>query len=82
MGLSGRKEQKAGKEAEIYDVYLLPHRVWVIILRKMNWMGNLAGMEHKQIYRTFLVKPEGKMPLDTSSYRWEGNVKTDHKETR
>jgi hypothetical protein len=42
----------------------------------MRWAGNLACVgEGRDVYRSSVVKPEGKRTLEKHSRRWEDNIK-------
>jgi hypothetical protein len=40
------------------------------------------GREEEYIYRTVLVKPEGRSHFRRPYHRWVGNITMDHQETR
>jgi hypothetical protein len=52
----------------------------VDILR-INWVGNVEGMEEKRgVCRVLVVKLEGKIPLGRSRRKWKYNIKIDFQE--
>jgi hypothetical protein len=47
----------------------------------MKWAGHVARMgEGRNVYRVFVVKPEGKRPLERPRRRWEDGIKMDLRE--
>jgi hypothetical protein len=47
----------------------------------MRWAGHVALMgEERDVYRVFVVKPEGKRPLGRPTLRWEDNIRMDLQE--
>ena len=49
--------------------------------RRMRWADNVARMgERRGVYRDFVGKPEGKIPLARPRCRWEDNIKMDFQE--
>jgi hypothetical protein len=50
------------------------NNMWVIKLRRMRWVGCVAGMgERRGVYRVLVGKPEGRRPLGRPRHRWEDN---------
>jgi hypothetical protein len=46
--------------------------------RRVKWAGYVARMgETRNVYRTFVGKPEGKRPLGRPRCRWVENIKMD-----
>jgi hypothetical protein len=44
--------------------------------REMRWAEHVARMQDKRsAYRILVEKPEGKIPLERPSRRWEDNIK-------
>jgi hypothetical protein len=55
-----------------------PNIIRVIKLRKMRWAGHVARVgERRAMYRVFVGKPEGKIPLGKPRCRLEDNIKMD-----
>jgi hypothetical protein len=49
--------------------------------RRMRWSGHVARMgETRNVYRIFVVKPEGKRPLGGARRRWVENIKMNLRE--
>jgi hypothetical protein len=46
----------------------------------MRWMGHIAHMGERSVYRIWVGKPEGKRPLGRHRHRWEDNIKIDLQE--
>jgi len=50
--------------------------------RRMRWAGHVALMEEgKGVYRVLVGRPEGTRALGTPRRRWDGNIKTDLRES-
>jgi hypothetical protein len=46
----------------------------VILLRRMSWVGHVAGVGEVRSESKFLIgKPEGKRPLGKPRHRWYDN---------
>jgi hypothetical protein len=43
----------------------------------MRWVGHVARMEKRNVYRLLLGKPEGKGPLGRPRRRWVNNIRMD-----
>jgi hypothetical protein len=42
----------------------------------MRWKGQVAHMgDMRDVYKVFIVKPEGKRPLRRPRHRWKDNIK-------
>jgi len=55
---------------KINDLYPSPTIFWVINLRRMRWVGNVAHMgERGGEYRVLVGKPEEKRPLGRPRHR-------------
>ena len=66
---------------ELNLLYCSPSIFRVIKSRGMRWAGHVAGMgEGRRVYRTYVWKPERKIPLGRSRCRWEDNIKMDFQE--
>ena len=51
---------------------LLNKYVWVIILKKKQWVGYMAGVGEKiNVCRVLVGRPEGKSPPGKPRCRWE-----------
>jgi hypothetical protein len=49
---------------ELTDLYSSPNIIWVIISRKIKWVGHIALTgERRGVYRLLMGTPEGKRPL-------------------
>jgi hypothetical protein len=58
-----------------------PNIVRVTKSRRMRWAGHVARMgEGKSVYRSLVLRLEGKRPLGRPRRRWEGNIKLDLRE--
>jgi hypothetical protein len=61
---------------ELHNLYSSPNIIRMIKSRRMRWAGHVARMEQKgNVYRIFVGKPEGKIPLGRPRHRWVGNIK-------
>jgi hypothetical protein len=59
-----------------FDLYTLPHIVWVVKSRRMRWAGHVARVgEDRGVHRVLEGKPEGKRPLGRPRRRWKDNIK-------
>jgi len=66
---------------ELNNLYSSPNIVWVIKLRRMRWLWQVAHMgEGRGIYRVLVRKPEGKRPLGRPRHLWEDNIQMDLQE--
>jgi hypothetical protein len=53
----------------------------MIMLRRMRWVGHVAGMgERRNAYRILVGKLEGRRPLGRPRRRWVNNIKMDFRE--
>jgi hypothetical protein len=58
---------------ELRDLYSSPSIIRIIKSQSMRWMGHVARMgEKRNVYRLFVGKPEGKIPLGRPRRRWDG----------
>jgi hypothetical protein len=61
------------RNEELNDLYCSPTIVRMMKSR-MRWVGHVARMgDMRGVYRTLMVKPEGKRPLGRLSLRCEDN---------
>jgi hypothetical protein len=68
---------------ELNDPYCLPNIVRAIKSRIIRWAGHVARLgERRSIYRFWVGKPEGKIPLGRPMRIWEDNIKMDLQEMR
>jgi transcription termination factor 2 len=66
---------------ELNGLYSLPSIVGVIKSRRLRWAGHVARMgEGRGVYRVWVGKPEGKIPLGRPRHRLEDNVRMDLQE--
>jgi len=66
---------------ELNDLYSSPNIVRVIKWRIMRWAGHVAPMgEERGVYRVFVGKPEGRIPLGRPRRRWANNIRMDLQE--
>ena len=65
---------------ELSALHSLPNIVRVVKSRRMRWVGHVARMGVKGVYRVLVGKPEGKIPLGRPRRRWEDNIKMDLQE--
>jgi len=52
-----------------------PNIVWVIKSRRMSWVGHVACMGRRGLYRVLMGKCEG-----SPRHKWEDNIKMDIEE--
>jgi hypothetical protein len=45
--------------------------------RRMRWVGHVAHMGGRDIYRVLVGRPEGERPLERSRSKKEDNIKMD-----
>jgi hypothetical protein len=50
---------------KLHDLYSSPSIIRSIKSRRLRWVGHVARMEKKNVYRLFVEKPEGGRPLET-----------------
>ena len=48
---------------ELNDLYSSPNIVRVIKSRRMRWVGYVAHMGERVVYRVLMEKPEGRRPM-------------------
>jgi hypothetical protein len=66
---------------ELHTLYSLPSIVTKSKSWRKRWEGHVACMREKRnLYRIVAGKPEGKIPLEKSRHRWEGNVTINFRE--
>jgi hypothetical protein len=66
---------------ELHTLYSSPNIVRVIKSRRMRWTGHVTRMgERRGVYRVFVGRSEGKIPLGRPGRRWEDNIKMDLRE--
>jgi hypothetical protein len=66
----------------LQDLYSSPSIIRIIKSRRMRWAGHVARMvEKKNVYRTLVVKSEGKRPLGRSKRMLVDSINTDLVET-
>jgi hypothetical protein len=80
-----KKDEVAGvwrklDDDELHDLYSSPITVRVIKSRRMRWVGNVAQIGGRDVYRVLAGKPDGKRPLGKPRRRWEDNIKMDLQE--
>jgi hypothetical protein len=53
---------------ELHDLYCSPNIIWVIISRRMRWMGHVACMgERRSAHWVLAGKPEGRQLGETQA---------------
>jgi len=71
-------ERRRLNNKELNDLYSSPNIVWVIISRRMRWVGHVARKgEERGVYRVLLGKREGRRPLGSPRRRWVDNIRMD-----
>ena len=65
---------------EINDLYSSPNIIQLIKSRIIRWVGHVARMERRSVYRDLVGKPEGKRPFGKPKCKWEDNIKMDLQE--
>jgi hypothetical protein len=62
-------------------LYASPNIIRVIKSGKMRRAGHVAQMvKMRNAYNILVEKPEGKTELGRPRYRWEDNIRLDHRE--
>jgi len=57
-------------------MYSSPNILQVIKSTKMRWAGHVVRMgEERGVYRVFVGKPEGRIPLGRPRRRWVDNIR-------
>jgi len=54
---------------ELYDLYSSRNIIWVMKARRMSWVGHVAYMGDRGVYRVLVGKPEGKRSLRKHRHR-------------
>jgi len=76
-----KKEEAAGGWRklcnELCNFNASPNIIRVIKLRRMTWIGHVAHMKMRHVYKIFVGKPAEKRPLERPWYRWEDNIRKD-----
>jgi hypothetical protein len=62
---------------EIHNLYSSASVIRMIKSRGMVWVGHVAQMREKSVYRLLVEKPEAKRPLRRPRCRHVENIKTD-----
>jgi len=52
------------------DLYSSPNTVRLIKSRRMRWVGHLARMGRRCLFRVLVGKSEGKRPLERPRRKW------------
>jgi hypothetical protein len=79
----GPKREEDGLQRKLLNdepnsLYSSPNIVRVIKSRRTRWAGHAARMrEGRGVYMVLVGRPEGKRPLESSTCRWEDNIKMD-----
>jgi hypothetical protein len=77
-GVDVSGEWKKLHNEEINDLYSLPNIIWVIKLRRMRWVGQVAHMRRKEVHTGFCWgRPVGRRPFGRPRHRWGNNIKMD-----
>jgi len=79
------RDEVAGEWRELYneeldDLYCSPNIGLVIKSRRIRWVGHVARMGERSVYRVLVGKPEGQRPLGRPRHRREDNIKMDLQE--
>jgi hypothetical protein len=61
---------------ELHNLYSSPNIIRIIKSRRMRWVGHVARIEKRNVYR-LLGKPEGKRPLGRPRRRSIDNIRMD-----
>ena len=48
---------------EFNDLHSSPNIIWVIKSRRITWVGHVAHMGERGVYRVLVGKPEGNRPF-------------------
>jgi hypothetical protein len=66
------------RNEDLHNLYYSSNIIRIIKLRRMRWVGLVAGMREKRnVCRLLVGKPEGKRPLGKPRHRWVDNIKMD-----
>jgi hypothetical protein len=65
---------------ELNDLYCSPNILRVIKWRRMRWVGHVACVNERGVYRVLVGKLEGKRPLGRPRHRWMDNIRMDLQE--
>jgi hypothetical protein len=75
-------ERRKLHSGELHNLYSSADITRQIKSRRMSRAGHVARTrEDRKVYRVFVGKPEGKIPLERPRHRWEDGIKMDLKET-
>jgi len=77
-----RRDEVTGEWRKLHNeklnyLYSSPSIVRVIQSKRMRWVGHVARVGERGIYRVLVGKLEGKRPLGRPRRRWEDNIKKD-----
>jgi hypothetical protein len=85
--ISGPKRDDATGEwrmlhnEELRNLYSSPDIIRRIKSRRMRWAGHVARMgEEREVYKVFMGKPEGRIPLGSPRRGWENEIRMDLRE--
>jgi hypothetical protein len=62
---------------QLRDLYSSPSIIRIIKSRRMRWVGHVARMEKRYVYRSLVGKPEGRGLLRRPRRRWVDNIRMD-----
>ena len=80
-----RRDEVTGEWRKLHNeklnyLYSSPSIVRVIQSKRMRWVGHVARVGERGIYRVLVGKLEGKRPLGRPRRRWGDNIKMDLQE--
>ena len=75
-----RRDEVIGEWRKLHNekqnnLYSSPNILRVIKSRRMRWVGHVARMGGRGVYRVLVGKPEGRRPVGRPRYTWENNIR-------
>jgi len=69
-------EYRKVQNEELKCLYSSPN-IFRVKKSRMRWVGHVAGMRERVVYRVLVGKPKGRRPPERPRRIWEDNIKMD-----